>query len=505
MKNKLFKMTFLFLMTLCLLPITYVHADEEYGVYLGDNQDGYSKALYVHDSGEERVVYCFNAHKNWPGIRPTSMKKITNVSANDFDNYAENSQLHGEELKTAILRVMYSGYPHNATGIKEKFNLSNGQFRMITQAAVWYYADNQNLDSTIFSMILSSWVQNQNIRNAYNELINSDISLPSDYQLDLYSRDASGLQAVLSSRHTADYQPVKKHLIKINKTDIFGKELEGAQLQLQNEDGKILDTWISNNTIHEFEVEAGTYILHETSAPEGYEIATDIYFNVNDDGTITSKDVEIDKNNQNLITMIDDYSVREIILSKVDSDGTLLSGATIYIMDEKGNKILDLITTNQKITLSLKPGNYIFHEENAPSNYLKVEDIYFTINKDSSIDIVNKGENDKVLIEKNELIITDIKNSTDETEEPEKPTHPEKPIDKIEEPEKPTHPEKSGTDDSNKPSKPVIDSEKPTGDSNKPAISPTTGDNTQMMLWVGMLCIGGLGLLGLRRENKQSH
>ena len=60
--------------------------------------------------------------------------------------------------------------------------------------------------------------------------------------------------------------------------------------------------------------------------------------------------------------------------------------------------------------------------------------------------------------------------------------------------------------------KPEIKQE-PTNDSNKPITSlpetssqptsPKTGDNTQMMLWVGMLCIGGLGLLRLRRKNKQ--
>lgn len=78
----------------------------------------------------------------------------------------------------------------------------------------------------------------------------------------------------------------------ISKQDITnGEELPGAHLVLKDEDGNIIDEWVSGDTPHEIEgLETGkTYVLTETIAPNGYVLNEEsIEFTVNDDGTVTT-------------------------------------------------------------------------------------------------------------------------------------------------------------------------------------------------------------------------
>lgn len=79
--------------------------------------------------------------------------------------------------------------------------------------------------------------------------------------------------------------------VRISKQDITtGKELPGADLQIIDKDGNVIEEWTSTNEPHYIEAKliAGeTYILHEITAPDGYEIAEDVEFTVNADGTVT--------------------------------------------------------------------------------------------------------------------------------------------------------------------------------------------------------------------------
>jgi phenolic acid decarboxylase len=77
-----------------------------------------------------------------------------------------------------------------------------------------------------------------------------------------------------------------------SKQDADGNELEGATIELQKEDGTVVETWVSDGTTHTFDVAPGTYKLVETAAPEGYTIATTITVTVAADGTVT-KDGEM--------------------------------------------------------------------------------------------------------------------------------------------------------------------------------------------------------------------
>ena len=79
--------------------------------------------------------------------------------------------------------------------------------------------------------------------------------------------------------------------VQISKQDITtGEELPGTTLQIIDEDGNVVEEWVSTTEPHFIEAEliAGEkYTLHETAAPDGYVIANDVEFIVNADGTVT--------------------------------------------------------------------------------------------------------------------------------------------------------------------------------------------------------------------------
>lgn len=79
--------------------------------------------------------------------------------------------------------------------------------------------------------------------------------------------------------------------VQISKQDITtGGELPGATLQIIDEDGNVVEEWVSTDEAHFIEgklIAGKEYTLRETIAPDGYEIANEIKFTVNEDGSVT--------------------------------------------------------------------------------------------------------------------------------------------------------------------------------------------------------------------------
>ena len=79
--------------------------------------------------------------------------------------------------------------------------------------------------------------------------------------------------------------------VQISKQDITtGEELPGATLQIIDEDGNVVEEWVSTDEAHFIEgklIAGKEYTLRETIAPDGYEIANEIKFTVNEDGSVT--------------------------------------------------------------------------------------------------------------------------------------------------------------------------------------------------------------------------
>jgi len=88
-------------------------------------------------------------------------------------------------------------------------------------------------------------------------------------------------------KDTADVQEVKLYekalTITIYKKDkVTDKNLAGAELKLSTTDGTELAAWTSDEEGKELQVPAGTLVLTEVAAPEGYELAKSIEITVED-------------------------------------------------------------------------------------------------------------------------------------------------------------------------------------------------------------------------------
>ena len=80
-------------------------------------------------------------------------------------------------------------------------------------------------------------------------------------------------------------------VIKVSKVDVAdGKELEGAKIQIIDENGNVVDEWTSTKEAHVVTgLKTGVkYTLHEVVAPNGYEIASDTTFTIDKYGNVTS-------------------------------------------------------------------------------------------------------------------------------------------------------------------------------------------------------------------------
>ena len=187
---------------------------------------------------------------------------------------------------------------------------------------------------------------------------------------------------------TAENKPIT---VEISKRDIYGNELVGAEMVLENADGETVDKWTSDDTNHVVsKLGAGEYVLKEIAAPDGYVIATDIKFSIDVYGNVTVENVDstaVSDNGYPLITMVDDTT--KVQISKQDiTTGEELPGATLQIIDENGNVVEEWVSTNEPHMIEGKliaGKEYTLKEIIAPEGYEITNEIKFTVNADGTV------------------------------------------------------------------------------------------------------------------------
>ena len=220
--------------------------------------------------------------------------------------------------------------------------------------------------------------------------------------------------------------------VTFSKVNLGGTEIAGAQIKIfkgNKAQGQAVESWTSEaGKSKELNLAPGTYTFHEEAAPTGYLKVTDITFQVNHDGTVKvtnvgEKDAKGEANtvatNGSTVTVTDkdDDLPRKVTFSKVNLGGTEIAGAEIKIY--KGEKAEGTAVeswtseANQSKDINLAPGTYTFHEEAAPTGYLKVTDITFQVKQDGTVEVTNvgekdsKGEENKVVINGSTVTVTD--------------------------------------------------------------------------------------------------
>lgn len=205
-------------------------------------------------------------------------------------------------------------------------------------------------------------------------------------------------QESISYEFVFENVPTVFEFTKTSLTD--GKEVEGAKLQVTDEDGNLVDEWVSGKEPHIIKelVVGRKYTMTETQPADGYVTAEKIEFTVENTG-------EVQK-----VEMKDD--VTKVEISKTDIAGKELPGAKLTILDKDGKTVESWTSENKPHYMEMLPiGEYTLHEESAPDGYLVAEDVKFEV-KDT-------GEIQKVVM-KDEA-------KPDEPEQPKETPKPETP------------------------------------------------------------------------------
>ena len=166
--------------------------------------------------------------------------------------------------------------------------------------------------------------------------------------------------------------------IEITKIDQLNNQVEGATLQIIDENGGIIEEWVTDGTVHKIygKLLAGKeYTLHEAKAPNDYyDLAEDQIFTVNDKEEIIK------------ITMTD-VKYDDVGITKYDATNSKeLPGAHLEIKDENGNIIDEWISTEEQHVVKLRVGSkYTLTETIAPDGYAVAETITFTVDDNGKI------------------------------------------------------------------------------------------------------------------------
>lgn len=187
-------------------------------------------------------------------------------------------------------------------------------------------------------------------------------------------------KATVSYEFIFEDEPTVFEFTKTSLTD--GKEVEGAKLTVTDENGEVVDEWVSGKEPHIIKelVVGQTYTMTEVLPAPGYVTAESIQFTVEDTA-------EVQK-----IEMKDD--VTKVEISKTDIAGKELPGAKLTILDENGEVVESWTSTEEPHYIEMLPiGRYILHEESAPEGYLVAEDIEFEVKDTGEIQkVVMKDE-----------------------------------------------------------------------------------------------------------------
>lgn len=132
--------------------------------------------------------------------------------------------------------------------------------------------------------------------------------------------------------------------VAISKQDITSqKELPGAELTVADDNGNVIEKWISTEEPHMVNLPAGTYTLTEIAAPERYAKAETITFEVTDGMEVQS------------VVMYD--KPIEVSVSKLDvTNDQELPGAKLIVKDQEGKEIESWISTEEPHKMNLAAG-----------------------------------------------------------------------------------------------------------------------------------------------------
>ena len=214
--------------------------------------------------------------------------------------------------------------------------------------------------------VVDEWVSGKEPHKIKNLVEGETYTLHEEIVADSYVKATDVEFIVTPDKETQKVVMIDK-LVEITKTDITnGNELEGAELEVTDEDGNTIDKWTSTKEPHKVKglEEGKTYILKETTAPYGYEITEEIKF------TVTT-----DKETQK-IEMKDMPILKNVKVIKIDTETKeVIKDKFIFAIyeDPECTKLIKEVKSNSEdgtaLFEELRYGTYYIKEIKAPKDY----------------------------------------------------------------------------------------------------------------------------------------
>lgn len=160
--------------------------------------------------------------------------------------------------------------------------------------------------------------------------------------------------------------------VYFSKKELEGDELEGAKIVVKDEEGNVIEEWVSTKESHRIDLKPGKYSMQEVVAPDGFQrVTTTIWFEVNENGKVTLLTAEVDNGGK---------------ISIMDADHIILEDAPVK------NPLLTIKKTS-KIT-SAMPGDvidYVITIENSGDGDAEAVEVVDTM--DNNLTYVSDNSN----------------------------------------------------------------------------------------------------------------
>ena len=167
--------------------------------------------------------------------------------------------------------------------------------------------------------------------------------------------------------------------VELTKSDLTtGDELPGAHLKVTDEDGNVVDEWVSTEEAHVIKelVVGKTYTMTETKPADGYVTAESIEFTIENTAEIQKHEMKDD--------------VTKVQISKTDITGAQeIPGAKLTILDENDQVVESWTSTEEPHYVEKLPiGRYTLREEQAPKGFILTADVSFEVKDTGEIQTV---------------------------------------------------------------------------------------------------------------------
>ena len=282
----------------------------------------------------------------------------------------------------------------------------------------------QNISSATVNITPLSYVYDGTAKEPTVTVVLGGKTLTADTDYDVeFSDNTTPGTATVTVTGKGNYTGTATGTFKINAVTVNvsvvdignGDKLGGATVQVLDKDGNVVDEWVSTTAIHSIVgLKAGVeYTLRETIAPDGYTIATDITFTIDETGKVTATGTITEGG-----VLLVENAKTKVKVSVIDvANGEEIAGATVQVLDKDGN-VLDewSSTTESHSIVGLKAGvEYTLRETVAPGGYTIATDITFTIDENGKVTSTGTVTEEGVLLVENaktkvEVSVVDVAN-----------------------------------------------------------------------------------------------